>query len=161
MPQLGKHTVYRTPTVHAEFKLDRDGWRKIALSAPIRKIVHDVAEHHARPIAERLAAEFTDTGNYLRSFHVNDTQIVAGPPQWKMLRAAAQLYNNATNPGDDQSYAHAVEVGNYINPNGHHVFSKTLMELVATGAAHMTPKAKAAVLRQMRRKPKGRARRRR
>lgn len=158
--RLGRHTVYRGLHVKADFKLDRDGFRKIALSAPVRKAVHNIVRYHARPQAEALAAEFSDSGTYMRSFKIHDTEVVAGPKQWPMLRASAQLYNDAKHPGDAQSYATAVEVGNHLNPNGHHVLGKTLEHLVALGIVTMTPKARSALTKQLRRRPRRRQTRR-
>lgn len=137
---LGRETVYRGVHVKADFKLDRDGFRKIALSRKVRKAVHDVVKDHAKPIAEGLAGTFSETGRYRDSFKIHDTQVVAGPPTWKMLRASAQLYNSAKKPGAKQSYALVVEVGDQKH-TAHHVLAKTLAQMVASGIVTMRPKA--------------------
>lgn len=133
---IGRQTVYRGLHVKAEFELNRSGIRDIALNTELRAAVHEIAENHAKPIAELLAADFSDTGTYARSFHVEDTTEVAGPPQFRMRRAAARLVNDATHPGQKESYALVVEVGD-ARFEGHHVLTRTLDQLVALGIVTM------------------------
>lgn len=142
---VGRHTVYHGLHVKADFQLDRGGIRKIAVGTELRAAVHDIVAVHAKPIAEALAAEFTKTGTYARSFRIDDGTEVTGGEGWPMRRAACRLVNDAKRPNDTESYALIVEVGD-ARFRGHHVLGRTLDALVALGVVHMKRRRRAGRL---------------
>jgi hypothetical protein len=140
--RLGRYNVYDGAAVKIDFKLDRNGFKKIALGPEVHHACHDVVERYAKPTAEVLAEPFRNTGDYARSFRIENTTTVKGPDRWPMLRTAVRLVNIS-------DHALAVEVGGKNPRTGeatpaHHVLRNTLLRLIATGVvtARKLPRAR-------------------
>lgn len=99
------------------FQADRDGINEIARSPEMRAAELAVAMK-AKGIAEGLAADFTDTGDYARHFKIKQ-EIIEWKGQYPGRRAATYLVN-------DSDHAAAVEWGNSRNHKPHHVLGRTL-----------------------------------
>lgn len=101
----------------------RRGFQEAAVGPEARAAVTEVAVI-AQGVAEGLAAEFADTGNYAGSFEIHQDTITDPVGQYPHRRAAAVLENTA-------GYALIVEIG-HEDPTtgraveGHHVLGRTL-----------------------------------
>lgn len=125
MARIGRNRVYTGRHVRVDFQLNRRGIQEIANGPEIRRALEDVVVHIAKPIAMAMAAEFVQSGEYERSFRVENTSVVAGPKRWPMLRASCRLVNIS-------DHAVLVEKGRK-GQHAHHILSKTVNHLVAIG----------------------------
>lgn len=125
MAQIGRKRVYTGRHVNVDFKLNRAGIQAIANGPEIRRSLEDVVAHIAKPIAVALAAQFVESGEYERSFRVQNIHIIAGPRRWPMLRASCRLVNIS-------DHAILVEKGRK-GQHAHHILSKTIEHMIAIG----------------------------
>ena len=123
---IGRDTVYHGVHIKIDFELNRSGIREIANGPEIVRVLESIIANLGKPVAEGLSAEFIHSGDYERSFRVENTHTVAGPPEWPMRRASCRLVNIS-------DHAVIVEVGTKNSP-AHHIMRKTLEHLVAIGA---------------------------
>lgn len=99
------------------YQQDSDGLNAIARSPAVRAALLAVAEK-GKAIAIGMSADFTDTGDYISHFKVEDDTI-DWVGEYPGRRAAANLIN-------DSDHAAAVEFGNSRDHKPHHVLARTL-----------------------------------
>lgn len=100
------------------FDIDQEGFAALARSPEIRAAVVAEAER-GKAIAEGLAAEFTRTGAYARSFNVRSDDVEITTDEGPSVRAAGILENTS-------DHALAVEFGNAHDHQPHFVLARTL-----------------------------------
>lgn len=94
-----RYTVYKSPRLTAEYETDREGIAGIAVSPPVKAMVHAAVMQRAMPYAIQISPR-GPTGEYVSSWKAVDTYtVVAG-----MRRAACKLLNTS-------DHAAAVEWG--------------------------------------------------
>lgn len=128
--RLGRFTAYHGVFVKIDFKLDRKGVERIAVGRELGHACRSVVLNLAKPHAEGLAEGFRDTGDYARSFRVENTTDVLGPKRWPMRRVAVRLVNIS-------DHAVIVEVGYKKNNRPHYVLRRTLQHLAAIRAVSL------------------------
>ncbi len=112
-----REVVYASPRMIAEFELDRNGIAKIAVSGPVRAMVHSAVVGRAMVHAIQISPR-GETLEYVSSWRAVDTYtVIAG-----MRRAACKLLNTS-------GHAAAVEWGRGGNQR---VLGRTLAWLNGT-----------------------------
>lgn len=127
---VGRNRIYTGTHVIVEFELNRSGIRAIANGPELVRSLESIVANVARPIAEGYAARDIETGDYERSFRVentHDTLPRTGP--WPMRRAACRLVNIS-------DHAIYVEIGSKHN-EAHHVLRRTLEFMASIGTVHL------------------------
>lgn len=117
----GRHVIVR-------FVPDKAGIAKCAMGPELRAAVNHLAEHVAKPYAERISPR----SNRDDHVHYADSFTVVPGTAWiaAMQRVAARLFNTAP-------HAAAVEWGNGgANSRGHRVLGRTLDHLNTMGRHH-------------------------
>lgn len=132
-----RETVYASPTLVAQFELNRRGIARIAVNQELRDATRSLVVNYAMPFAISISPH-GDTLEYVSSWRAADGfAVVAG-----MRRAACKLINVS-------DHAAAVE---WVSPrgfgHGYQVLGRTLAHLNST-----SPIALARAARAARRKP--------
>lgn len=117
------HTVYASPRMAVQFKMDREGIAGIAVGDALHDATRDVVEHRALPYAVSISPHGR-TGEYVSSWKSSDGDdfvVIAG-----MRRAACKLINAS-------GHAAAVEwVSKRGYGRGYAVLRRTLAHLNST-----------------------------
>lgn len=107
------------------FKSNSAGWKALAIGPEVAAVVSAEAAR-ALPIAEGLAAPFTERGEYASSFDVRTEIGTYTSKEWGAHPVVVGILEN-TSP-----HAAAVEYGNEDDHRAHHVLSHT-MDAMASG----------------------------